>query len=338
MAKKEDSQKVYSDILASLKKKNYSPVYFLCGEEPYYIDKLSDYIENFVLDETEKSFNQSVLYGNEVNASQIISESKRFPMMADRTVIVVKEAQGVKDIEKLESYVKSPSPSTVLVICYKYKTPDGRKSFGKTLKDKAVYFESSKLYDNKIPDWISSLVREKGYQMGPVAAKLLADNLGTDLSKIENELNKLFINIPQGTEVTPDLIQKNIGISKDFNVFELQNALGNREVYKANQIINYFASNPKEHPFVILPGTLFGYFTKLMLTHKVSDKNKLASVLGVNPYFVNDYVSAAQKYTPAKLVNIISVLREYDLKGKGVEAGEASDSELMKEMIFKILH
>lgn len=338
MAKKDDSLKSYADILSNLKKKNFSTVYFLCGEEPYYIDKITDYIENYVLDEVEKSFNQSVLYGNDVNIEQVVTECKRFPMMAERTVVIIKEAQGIKDIEKLESYVKNPSPTTLLVICYKYKTPDGRKSFGKTVKDKAVYFESSKLYDNKIPEWITSLVKEKGYQISPIAAKLLADNLGTDLSKIENELNKLYINIAQGSEITPDVIQKNIGISKDFNVFELQNALGNRDVLKANQIINYFASNPKEHPFVVLPGTLFGYFTKLMLTHKTTDKAKLASVLGVHPFFTGDYISAAQKYNPPKLVQIISILREYDLKGKGVDAGETSDGDLMKEMIYRILH
>jgi DNA polymerase-3 subunit delta len=339
MAKKqEDNTTRYLQILNDLKKKNFNTVYFFCGEEPYYINKLSQYIENYVLDETERAFNLSVLYGPDTNASQIVAEAKRFPMMAERTVVLVKEAQTIKDLEKIEPYILSPSPTTLLAICYKYGTPDARKSFGKTVKNKTVYFESSKLYDNQLPNWINQLIAEKGYKINPSASQLLADSLGNDLDKIENELNKIFINITPQTEITTGIIQQYIGISKDFNVFELQRALGNKDVYKVYQIINYFASNPKEHPFVILPGTLFNYFVKIMLTHKITDKTKLASALGVSPYFVKEYIDAARLYSPTKLVQIISILREYDLKSKGVDAGLATDADLMKEMMYKILH
>jgi len=336
--KKEDTQLKYRQILNDLKEKKYQPIYFLCGNEPFYINKISEYIEQNLLDESERDFNQSIMYGADVNAAQILTECKRYPMMAERVVVIVKEAQSVKDLEKIESYCLNPSPSTVLVLCHKYTAPDGRKNFAKTVKSNTVYFETTKFYDDKLPKWISDFVQSTGYNINPIAAQLLADSLGNDLDKIENELNKIYINLPKGTEINQDIIQRYVGISKDYNIFELQKALGNRDVFKANQIINYFSANSKEHPFVPIPATLFSYFVKIMQAHKTTDKSKLPTVLGIHPFLVKEYTDAAGKFSPGKLVEIISILREYDLKGKGMNAGEASDGELMKEMIYKILH
>lgn len=338
MAKKESGAAQAQEILRDLKNKNYKPLYFLCGEEAYYIDKITAYIEENVLDENEKSFNQTVLYGRDVDLSAVIAEARRYPMMSDRTVVIVKEAQNIKDIERLGAYAENPTPSTVLVIAYKYKKLDGRKKESKTITANSVYLESEKFYDNQLPDFISQTVKEFQLTIHPTAAVLLAEYLGNDLGKIVNEIEKLSINLKPGAQITPDDIQNNIGISKDYNVFELQNALGKKDVLKANKIINYFGQNPKDHPFVLIPPSLYSYFVKLMLVQRTEDKSKLASVLKVSPFFVKDYQEAAQRYSPLKLVEIISILREYDLKSKGVDAGNIESGELMKEMIYRILH
>src|ERR1044072_3226113 len=233
----------FNDILSDLKSKKYKPVYFLSGDEPYFIDKISDFIEKKVLDESEREFNQTVLYGRDTDVGTIIGEAKRYPMMSDRMVVIVKEAQNIRNIEELDSYVNNPLDSTLLVICYKYKTLDKRKAFPKTVAKKGVLFESKKLYENKIPDWITGYLKEKKYTVTPKSSQLLTEYLGTDLGKISNELDKLMINLPPGTEITPDHIQQNIGISKDFNTFELNDALSKKDIVKANQIVNYFSAN-----------------------------------------------------------------------------------------------
>ncbi len=330
----------FSAILSDLKKKNYKPVYVLAGEEPYFIDVIANYIEKNVLDENEREFNQTVLYGRDTDVATIVSEAKRYPMMADRQVVIVKEAQNIRGIEDLESYVNNPLDSTLLVICYKYKTLDKRKSFAKTVAKKGVLFESEKLREYKIPDWIAGYLKEKKYSASPKSAQLLTEYLGTDLGKITNELDKLMINLPPGTEITPEHIQQNIGISKDYNTFELNDALSKKDVVKANRIINYFASNSKEHPIPVTISALNNYFVKILIYHFLPDKSKdvAARALGVHPFFVADYAGASRNYPVGKIKQVVSFLREYDLRSKGVDNVSAAEGELMKELVWKILH
>ena len=331
----------HNQILQDLKNKVYHPVYFLTGEETYYIDLISDYIEKNVLDEAEKDFNQSILYGKESDITTIISEAKRYPMMANHNVVIIKEAQHLnKEIDKLESYLDNPTPTTILVFCYKYKKIDGRKKFGKTLKKKAVFLETKKLYDNQVPDWITNYLKKKNYPITPQAALLIAEFLGVDLSKIVNELEKLIINVPEGNEITPDTVETNIGISKDFNNFELNKALGKKDVLKANKIIYHFSKNEKDHPLVVTVGLMYSFFTNILKFHYEKDKsrNNIASVLRVSPFFVGEYEVAAPNYPIRKAVKIIEYLRDYDLKSKGVNNASTANSELLKELVFKILH
>lgn len=330
----------FEQILTDLKNKIYRPIYLLTGEEPYYIDEISDYIEKYTLNETEKEFNQTVVYGKDIDVPTLINYAKRYPMMANYQVVIVKEAQEIDKIEDLASYLDNMQNSTLLVLCYKYKKIDGRTAFKKNLEKKGVFFESKKLYDNQLPDWITTYLRIKNYQITPNAAKLLADFLGNDLQKIVNEINKLIINVPANTTVTPELIEENIGISKDFNVFELQNALGAKDIVKSNQIINYFAANPKENPLVKVIIILYPFFNKILTFQQLTDKSQknAASVLGVSPFYVKGYEEAAKKYSTEKLMQIISILREYDLKSKGVDSVSTSDGDMMKEMVYKILH
>jgi DNA polymerase-3 subunit delta len=331
----------HQNIIKDLKNKVYHPIYFLTGEEPYYIDMISDYIEKKVLDETEKDFNQTVLYGKDTDIGTIISEAKRYPMMANHNVVIVKEAQHLaKELDLLESYLENPTTSTILVFCYKYKKIDGRKSIGKKLKKKAVFLDSKKLYDNQVPDWISQNLKARNYTITPQANILIAEFLGTELSKIANELNKLTINLTEGSNITPEIVEQNIGISKDFNNFELNNALGAKNVLKANQIINHFAKNEKDHPMVVTIGVLYGFFSNLLKLHYLKDKsqNNIAAELRVHPFFVKDYQTAVRNYPIKKAVKIIEYLRDYDLKSKGVNSSSTTKGELLKELVFKILH
>jgi len=330
----------FNEIITDLKNKIYYPVYFLTGEEPFYIDEISNYIEKNVLSEDEKEFNQTVIYGRETDVPTIVSYAKRFPMMSNYQVVIVKEAQQINKIEELAPYIENPLKSTLLVICYKYRKFDKRTTFASKIKKNSVLFESAKLYDNKIPDWINDNLKQKGYSITPKASFLLSEYLGTDLSKISNEISKLIINLPENTQITDVHIEENIGISKDFNVFELQKTLGKKNVYKSNQIINYFAANPKENPIVKIISILYIFFSKLLIYHQLKDRsrNNVASALSINPYFVYDYENAAKNYTFEKLSKIISHLREYDVKSKGVGNISAKDGELMKELVFKILH
>ena len=298
----------FNEILTNLSKKVYQPVYFLMGDETYFIDEICDYMVNHVLDESEKEFNQTILYGKDTDVATIISESKRFPLIGTHRVVIVKEAQHIRKIEGLEVYLEQPQPSTILVICYKYKTLDKRKKFTKELAKKNVLFESKKLYDNQIPDWIQNHLSKHKYSIHPKAAFLLSEYLGADLGKITNELDKLMLVNKKGQEITSDIIERNIGISKDFNNFELNNALGKRDILKSNLIIKHFAANPKDNPLVVTIGVLFGFFQKILLYHTLKDKSKknVASTLKVNPFFVRDYELAARNYPKGKLVKIIS--------------------------------
>jgi DNA polymerase III subunit delta len=329
----------WEDIYKNLRNKIYHPVYLLMGEESFYIDIISDQIEEKVLTDTEKDFNQSILYGRDTDAATIISVAKRFPMMANHQVVIVKEAQNLKDIENLESYLKNPLTSTILVICYKYKSFDKRKSFYKTALKAGVVMESKKIYDDKMPEWISGYVKRHGYQIGSRAAQLLADHLGNDLGKVVNEIKKVFISLPKGGEITDKLIEQNIGISKDFNVFELQNALTAKNSFKAFQIAKYFAENPKSNPMPVTLALLYTYFVRILRYHALKDKSQgsVASALGVNPFFVKDIQAAATKYPFSRLITIMSDLREFDLKSKGVDS-TADHGELLKEFIYRTLN
>lgn len=330
----------FDQIITDLKNKIYYPIYFLTGEEPYFIDVVSDYIEEYVLTDTEKEFNQTVVYGIETNVQTIASTSRRYPMMSNYQVVIVKEAQNVDKIEELLPYVENPLSSTLLVICYKFRKLDGRTAFAKKVGTKGVLFESKKLYDNKVGNWIENHLKQKGFTITPKATAIMADFLGNDLSKIANETGKLLLNIAPGTVISETHIEQNIGISKDFNVFELQNAIGEKNVLKANQIINYFAANPKENPLIKVITILYGFFSKLLIYHQLADKskNQVVSAIGVNPFFVGDYEKAARNYNLLKLKMIIGYLREYDMKSKGFENVSTSQGELMKELLFKILH
>jgi len=327
-------------IVNDIRKGILRPIYFLYGEEPYYIDKISDYIASIVLTEEEKGFNQMVLYGKDVSIEDIVGNAKRYPMMADKQVVIVKEAQHLsRTIENLASYVKNPQMTTVLVICYKYKKLDKRKPLYKALKKDGVVFESQVLKDYKIPAWIQKTGKNVGFSIPQKSAMLLAEHLGTDLGRIVNELNKLTLMLPQGIEITPSHIEEHIGISKDYNNFELKKAIGERNVLKATKIVTYFAQNPKDHPFVLTVTLLNMFFTQLLQYHGLKDHSpkSVATTLRINPYFVDEIQTAARNFPMKKVSQIISHLREMDLKGKGVGATNINQADLLKELLVKIL-
>lgn len=328
------------DIVADIKRKNIKPIYFLMGEEPYYIDQISDFIEKNILDESEKGFNQQVMYGRDVTIEDIISAAKRYPIMAERQVIIVKEAQDLsRNIENLVFYAENPQPSTVLVFNYKYKTLDKRKKLHKVISKSGLIFESKKLYENQVSDWIRRVLSGKKYQIEPKAALMLIEFLGTDLSKISNELNKLMLILSEGSIINDKHIEENIGISKDFNNFELRKAVGEKNTLRANRIINYFSENSKNNPLVVTISLLNTFFTQLLFFHGLLHKSKksVALALGINPYFVDEYFLAARNYPIQKVTSIISFLRDADVKSKGVGANQ-SQEDILKELLFKILH
>ena len=328
-------------IVNDIKNRNIKPIYFLMGEEPYYIDKLSEYIEQNILTEDEKGFNQTVLYGRDASIEDIVSTAKRYPMMAERQVVIVKEAQDLaKTIDNLENYAENPMPSTVLVICYKYKTLDKRKKLVKLIAKNGLVFESKKLYENQIGDWIKRVLQGKEYTIEPKATLMLVEFLGNDLNKINNELEKLKIVLPKGTQITAKHIEDNIGFSKNFNVFELQNALGSRNQLKAYQIVQYFADNPKDNPMVVTTSLVFSFFVKLLKYHGLKDKNpkNVAAALGVNPFFLKDYDIALKNYPMKKVSAIVATLRDIDVKSKGVGANALPNSDLLKEMLVGIFN
>ncbi len=326
-------------IITDIKGGSVSPIYFLMGEEPYYIDGISDFIEKNILSEEEKGFNQMVLYGRDVSVEDIVSNAKRYPMMAERQVVIVKEAQDLaRTIENLVSYAENPQPTTVLVICYKYKKLDARKKLSKVLKKNAVLFESKRLYENQVPDWIRRVLAGKGYTISPKAAQMLTEFLGNDLSKVNNELEKLQLIIKKGEQITPQLVEENIGISKDFNNFELQNAIGSKDIKKAFSIVQYFAQNPKNHPLVMTVALLYSFFSKLLKYHSLSDKGTAPRALGVSPYFIKDYQLAAKHYPMKKVSAIVASIREVDMKSKGVGASNMPQGDLLKELLISIFH
>ncbi len=328
-------------IVTDIKKGDIKPIYFLMGEEPYYIDAIADFIEKNVLREEEKGFNQVILYGRDVSVEDIVSNAKRYPMMADKQVVLVKEAQDLsRTIDKLEAYALNPQPTTILVICYKFKKLDKRKKLYKAIDKNGVIFESKKLYENQVADWIKRVLAGKKYTVNPKSAQMLIEFLGTDLGKINNELEKLQLVLPIGSEISPTHIEQNIGISKDYNNFELRKAIGEKDILKSNRIINYFSQNPKDNPTVVTISLLYSFFSQLLQYHSLNDKSQanVARVLKINPFFVKDYQTAGKYYPMKKVSQVIALLRDADLKSKGVGATNLPQSDLLKELLFKIMN
>ncbi|UJP64286.1 DNA polymerase III subunit delta [Mongoliitalea daihaiensis] len=334
------------DVLKDLKNGKFAPIYFLQGDEPFFIDQISDFIEKNALQEHEKGFNQMVMYGKDVAMPAILSNAKRFPMMADRQVVIVKEAQNIPGLGKEEvdnlliHYIQNPLPSTILVFAHKYKSLDGRKALAKELDKKAVFVKTEKLKEHTLPSWIEGYIRSQGHQIDGPTASFLADSIGNNLEVLANEVGKMIINFTEPTKITKEHIQKYIGINKDYNAFELTKAMGFKDVDKANKIIHYFSQNPKNHPVIPIISVIFGYFSKLSLVHynKSSGDNELAKLIGAHPYFVKEYRIAAKNYQLGKVIDSFSYIREADLRSKGVDSGSISGSEILRELVFKIMH
>ncbi|MDD4107348.1 MAG: DNA polymerase III subunit delta [Prolixibacteraceae bacterium] len=331
----------YNIILQNLKKKIYHPVYLLQGNEPYFIDQISDYIEKNVLSEEEKHFNLTIFYGKDTDISTVVESALRFPMMAARQVVIVKEAQDLKKYELLKNYSGKPMPTTILVLNYKYGMLKGNQDIIKNIEKNGVVLTTKKIYENKMPVWIENYLAGKNITITPQASQIITAFLGNDLGKVANELDKLIIATEGNKKITPEDIEKNIGLSKDFNIIELQNALGERDIFKANRIINYFGANQSLHPVQVTIASLFYYFSKLFSYHFMKDKSEkgFAGMYRMHPYIAKLHIQAARKYSPTKLYEIMGILREYDLKSKGLDVSTmVESSELQKEMIYKILH
>jgi DNA polymerase III subunit delta len=331
----------YKEIITSIKQRQFKPVYFFHGDEAYFIDALTDVIENGVLNEGEKSFNQTILYGKDVDAQTVADNARRYPMMSEFQVIILKEAQDMKTLAQLQSYIEKPLNSTVLCIAHKHKKLDMRTAFAKAINKNAVVFESKSLYENQVPDFIRNWLKDNKLQIETPALDLMIEYLGTDLGKVINELEKLKLNVKVGGSINAEHIEKFIGISREYNVFELQKALAQRNVLQANRIINYFTENPKDAPFVMLVGNLFNYFSKVYQLAFLSNMNPMEQVktLGLrSEWFLNEYKMALKNYPRSHSERIINLLKEYDLKSKGVNADNVAEGSLMKELIFKILH
>ena len=332
----------YEEIARNLKNKIYAPVYFLMGEEDYYIDRIADYILEHVLTETEKEFNQTVLYGSDTDIATVINAAKRYPMMSKYQVLVVKEAQNLKNLEELSYYLKKPMPSTILVICYKHGSLDKRKKLTVELDKAGILFESKKLKDAQLPGFITSYLKRKQVEIEPKASEMMAEFVGTDLNRMAGELEKLIITLPKGQRrITPEQIERNIGISKDFNNFELRNALIEKDVFKANQIVKYFEENPKNNPLQVTLAVLFNFFSNLMLAYYAPEKNEqgIAAQLSLrSPWQARDYQAAMRRYTGVKVMKIIEAIRQCDVRSKGVGNASISDGELLRELVYLLLH
>ena len=330
------------DILKELRAKQYRPVYYLMGEEPYYIDVISDYIEGHVLTDTEKEFNLTVVYGADVDIATIINAAKRYPMMSEHQVVIVKEAQSVRGMDELVYYLQKPLLSTILVICHKHGVLDRRKKLATEIERTGILFESKKLRDTQLPGFITTYLKRKGVDIEPKATAMLTEFVGADLSRMAGELEKLIITLPKGTtRVTPEQIERNIGISKDYNNFELRSALVEKDVLKANRIIKYFEENPKNNPIQMTLSVLFGFFSNLMVAYYAPEKSEqgVASYLGLKtPWQAREYLAAMRRYSGVKTMQIIGEIRNADALSKGVNNSSISNGDILRELIFKILH
>ncbi|MDL2215340.1 DNA polymerase III subunit delta [Dysgonomonas sp. OttesenSCG-928-M03] len=332
----------FEQVKKDIASRKFHPVYLLMGDEPYYIDELTDTLIETVLPETERDFNQTILYGMETDVASIITKARSFPMMSDYQLIIVKEAQGLKKIEDLDIYIKNPLKSTILVLNYKNGSLDKRKKLYAEVEKQGIVFESKKIPEYKMPAFITSFLSTKGLGIDQKSAQMLTDFLGNDLSKVVNEIDKLVLSIPQSEKrITAELIERNIGISKDFNNYELLKSIVEKNIFKANQIADYFEKNPKNNPFIVTLSVLFNFFSNLMICYWAKDKseNGIAAELGLrNSFQARDYVTALKKYNAFKSMEIISLLRTYDAKGKGVDNTSTSDGELLRELLFKMMH
>lgn len=329
----------YPEILNQLKNKQYQPVYLLYGMEPFFIDKIADYIAENVLSDAEKGFNQTIFYGRDAQVGAIIETAKRYPMMAEKQVVIVREAQDLKQVDALEDYMANPVASTILVFAFKYKKPDGRKKVFKQMKKIGLAFESKPIYENQMQKWIEEYIHTHHRLITPKAAMLIGEYIGTNLSLASNEIDKLFITIPEGGSIDENTVSEVIGINKDFNNFEFQRALGMKDAKKAMQIAMYFGDHQKEHPLVVVLGILGKYFSNLILMYfnPKASRDQVAKMIGVSPYFVDEYFTAKSRYTAGGAVKAIELIREYDLKSKGVNSAPVPPGELLKELVIKIL-
>lgn len=333
-------------VLKDLKAKKFAPIYFLEGDEPYFIDLITDFIEKNAIAEHEKGFNQLIMYGKDSPVNVILSNARKFPMMAERQVVIVKEAQSIPDLGKedaqklLLSYLNNPLPSTILVFAHKHKKLDGRSSLKKELDKKSIYVNSEKVKDWLLTGWVESYFKDLGHQIDAKAAQLLADSIGNNLEVITNEVGKMLINFPEPTKFTPDHISKYIGINKEYNNFELTKAIGYKDIIKANQIIHYFIQNPKAHPVIPIFSLLYNYFSKIALVHRAGPMpdNQLAGVIGINPYGLKEYLAASKNYKLGKVIEVFGYIKEADLRFKGVDSGSMDEGEILRELVYKILH
>ncbi len=326
-------------ILADWKKKAFKPVYWLEGEEEYYIDKLVDYAEHHILPESEAAFNLSVFYGKDADCAALLNACRRYPMFAERQVVLLKEAQQMRDIDKLESYIENPLSSTVFVVSYKEKKVDGRSRLARLLKEKAELFTTKKMYDNQLPEWTNELVRSKGYSISQKALTLLVDHLGNDLSRIDNEIEKVLVNLGARKTINEDDIERYVGVSKEYNVFELQDALVKKDLAKAIRIIQYFEGNPKAAPIQMILPALYNFFSKtyMLFGQLGKDEKGMAAGIGVNPFFIKDYMAAASNYSYEGVESALLLLHEYNLKSIGINSIAAEDASLLKEMVVKMM-
>ena len=330
----------YESILSELKKRVYHPVYYLMGEESYFTDKITDYISKNILSDIEQEFNLTVFYGLETDIDNVLSAARRFPMMAEHQVIIVKEAQQLKNIDALIGYLKMPQPSTILVFVHKNGSLDKRKKVASELESKAVLLDCKKLRDDQLPSFINGYLREKSLVADDKAVRMLAESVGADLSRMSSEIDKLSIALPVGaTRITPELIEEHIGISKEFNNFELQNAIINKDVYKANRIINYFAQNPKKNPIQMTLALLFSFFSNLMMAYYAPEKTEkgVGDFLGMR-WGVSDYMKAMRNYRAMHVMEILHLIRLADARSKGAEGAALPDAEIMRELLYKIMH
>lgn len=324
-------------IIQDWKKKKFSPIYWLEGEETYSIDTLTDFAEQHILTEQEASFNLTIVYGREVSGADVINSCKRYPMFAERQVVILKEAQFMKDIEQLSSYIEHPLTSTVLIVAFKDKKVDGRGSFSKILKNKAVVLTTKKMQDYQLPEWVSQLVHTKGYLIAPKALSLLVDHVGSDLSRMNNEVDKLIMNLGTRKEISDEDIEKYIGVSREFNVFELQAAMAKKDLYKAIRIVEYFETNPKAAPLQMILPALYGFFSKcyMLFSFSSSDEKTAAAAIGVSPYFMKDYTQANTIYKFEGIEQILLLLHAYNLKSIGINSSNSGDLGLLKELVVK---
>lgn len=326
-------------ILSDLKKSNYKPVYWLEGEEEFLIDEVIKYAEHNILNESEAAFNLTIFYGRDCSWADLINTCRKYPMFSDLQVVILKEAQAMKDIERLEAYVEKPLVSTLLFVAYKGKKVDGRTKLAKLLKDKAILLTTKKMYDNELPEWTSNLIKAKGYGISNKALFLLIDHIGNDLSRLNNEIDKLILNLQNRKNITEDDIETFVGVSKEFNVFELQQAIGNKDLYKAIRIIQYFEANPKAAPIQLIFPSLYSYFSKVQMIYSIParDEKTVSSAIGVNPYFVRDYLQTAMKFSQHEIEKVLLLLHQYNLRGIGINDAGSDDAMLLKEMVVKMI-